>query len=201
MKKRIISILASALMVGAIVAPASQAQTAGAGGVAFQGIADLASFPCDPGPCNGTFDGTASGSVSGVNGGTAWSANFVNASMTASFNYREPVATCPATGVANGSFDIEGGASVGVYGNNVNARVWAEGDFSWERVGIAANVATRNLYIYFSFNGDATAEVRVGPFRNRAVAAFAPLGVAHCDAPGPLQAAVVGVDLIPDPLP
>lgn len=179
------------LMVAAVMAMvmslfAAPASAAGQGEVAFTGTASLPDFP-SPGN-TGTFSGTASGKLQGVGNSGPYAVVYANATMTASFNYNEPAATCPALGTANGSFTISG-ASVGT-----DSTVTIKGNFSWNRAGATAVITLSNVSV--TLNG--TLEDSGGS--GAATAAFeSPNAVTNCLAGGgPLTATVAGSGTVAD---
>jgi hypothetical protein len=194
LKTKIMGVLAATLLVGALVAPSAQAARAGT--IHFAGTASLATFPCDPGPCAGSFSGTASGKISGTDGTTPWTAKAAGANMTANFTYSELVAECPASGDAAGSFTISGGTSHGSYGTSQGTVTRVTGNFTWERTGLAAVISITNVRVVLNVPG-APAEIVAGS--GTAAAEFVPVGAPACASPAPLTAAVNGTAFMATP--
>ena len=80
--------------------------------VVFTGTAHLPTFPCN-GTCFGTFSGKANGSPKGT--------------LSLSYSYHEPSATCPAQGTAHGSGTLAGKPF----------------SFNWTRVGLSAVITVK----------------------------------------------------------
>lgn len=128
---------------------ASPASAAGNGEVAFSGTANLPEFPSANNV--GNFNGTASGTVEGSDGGTPYAATYIDAGMTATFTYNEPTATCPLVGTAStpGSQQFRIVAPprlllAGTYGTTPVTSLEITGDFSWQRAGATAVITISN---------------------------------------------------------
>jgi hypothetical protein len=166
------------LMVAAVMAVAMSFAIApasadpGVGQVAFTCTANLPNFPA-PNGAGGTCSGTATGFVAGAGGAhTA-----VQGAFNANFSYNEPLATCPATGTANGQFTITTSAGT------------VSGNFSWTRAGATAVITLSSV------NGAGLTNAS-----GEAVAGFeSPNAVSNCLAGGgPLTATVAGEATVHD---
>ena len=166
------------LMVAAVMAVAMSFAIApasadpGVAKVAFTCTANLPNFPA-PNGAGGTCSGSATGFVAGAGGAhTA-----VQGAFTANFSYNEPLATCPATGTANGTFSISTSAGS------------VSGNFTWTRAGATAAIQLTNV------NGAGLTNAS-----GAATAAFeSPNAVSNCLAGGgPLTATVAGEATVVD---
>lgn len=171
------------------------------GSLNFEGTANLPTFPCTlnvaQDACSGTFAGTVSGSLAGLNVGKAWTATLQQASMSATFDYRDLALECQ-DGSAWGSVTInaDNPHSTGFYdagaGLNEILAVSAAGKFEWAREGLTAVVTLYDLVVTVTVAG-----ALPGQFTNvtvvldgggRAVAGFVPLisSLPDCEGNNPV---------------
>jgi hypothetical protein len=188
--------------------PVSAYQTA-TDGLAFTGTASLEMFPCPVlTVCNGSFEASVNGTVSGIDEGNPWSVVVTTGSSASTFIYNDQCPQPIGFAVGSGVFTASaGGAAIGVYGPNLGGpaglplpiiAIEESFAFSWTRIGATAALTLT-----------ATARVQilrpgVGPeWRTVATdrpgsgfAAFAPTNgeVPTCDEPEPLTAFVAGTN-------
>lgn len=144
-----------------------------AGGLAFAGTAQLPTFPCaapTPGqqPCNGTFNGSVIGSLTGSNDGTPWTLA-ITAPVSVTFSYAdniEPGVRC-VEGTARAAGTVTGtqlnSQVQGVYGNASPTQLprsiiaaSVKFGFGWYRVGTTANMKFDRLIVEVTVFGEGT---------------------------------------------
>jgi hypothetical protein len=182
---KILRLLVAVSAIGVFVAAPLSPANAGEGTFRFEGEADLPTFPCGSptNPCSGgTFSGTLSGTF---HTGTGNVGVGIDIAMSASFEYSEPAATCPAEGTAEGSFSFDSNISGTVQGPGTT-RVRGSGNFTWTRVGATAVITIDSgTVIVTNATGDHSQAIE-----GSAEAAFeAPptVAVTHCPNPQALN--------------
>ena len=205
-------LIALNLSIAALLCAAVPASATGPGGgaIEFTGTAFLPTFPCDVGnTCSGTFQGTANGSLAGVDGTSPWTAALALAPISATYTYTDPCVgidgiQANAIGIAGGDGTITmslGGAPVGTYGPApglpvstplIVTAISVSFHFDWARVGTSAVATTSNdvsLQVLMP-SGPTWVSVLAAQL-GTIVATFAPTASPpSCDAPGPLPALI-----------
>lgn len=213
LRTRILIGPALALVLVGAVPPAARAD--GGTGLAFVGVANLPEFPCTPDPgepaCTGDFGGSISGELAGDKLGSVWTATLADGSIDADFTYNDAEGHC-ATGVATGTATVIAGAGhvVGTYdrGDILPRQVlglWAQVDFTWDRVGPTAALTLGNGRVRLNVFGIGWIQVMtdsVGAAAATFVPEFDPDNLPDCveftNNP-PLGATVVGIATLADP--
>jgi hypothetical protein len=193
--------------------PAAHASGTGGGSVQFDLTANLPTFPCPPPGCTGSFGGSSTGVLAGMDGNNPWTVTWIpgapaQSTANGSFTYADSCAIPIGVASGTGSLTANVGFVTGTYGPPVGSTalpypvvgVHTDFSFDWSRVGLAAVVTTSvSVTIKVAEPSGVIVDVPVvGNHLDVAVAAFAPTGavVPTCAAPGPLAAVVGASDLI-----
>lgn len=170
MKRTSWKVLALMTLVTAMAALPAHAQQAAGGDLAFAGDAVLPTFPCLPPvpgqfPCEGDFDGTIAGSLSGVHDSNgqdvAWAVE-IAAPTHSDFSYFDLVQPgVPCTeGFARATSTFSGGLNqvFGAYGNNLPVpapvtNIDATFNLEWRRIGATAAIRVSNFVVKLTVLG------------------------------------------------
>jgi len=172
----------------ALDAPSASALAPGGGSLALEVGADLPTFPCaPPAVCTGTFSGTISGELAGVENLNPWWAHVVLAPVSGSFTYSDMTVNC-ALGQASGTGSVSVGDpnTYGAYG----AVPTPEGvtgfqltfAFLYERYGVDAVLTVSNVNVNINTTTSGWRRVLTNGFGNGA-AQFAPIFSPLLDTP------------------
>jgi hypothetical protein len=181
------------LVVGVATVPVTGARAASPSGGSWEGTLTLTTYPCPVATCGGTFSGSLSGTVAGLDANghpfvVIWPdptrlPPVVN--LSASFLYSE---ACPlgATGSAGGSFTLSGGY---VDDNGTISHDGAmTGNFAWVRAALVVVISTSGGVVTGGVTTLATQQT-IG----EGAGAFVPLSVpGTCLDVQPLTAQVAG---------
>lgn len=191
------------------------AQAHGQAPLEFTGTASLPEFPCPPPfpgqtACTGTFEGKASGTLSGVHLGK-WTATLVDAEVTATYAYSDTQGNC-GLGLAQGTVSITAGDghAFGTYDSpngplpRAVTGLVATATFTWQRVGTVAQLALSAGTVRLTVTNQPDTTVMTGAV-GQASAHFVPtFGTTTPDCIGfvtrpPITASVAGVAALVQP--
>ena len=211
--KRVLALMAITISASIGAVPPS-AVADGVTPLAFVGEASLPAFPCDPAGaivCAGNFGGSISGELAGEQFG-AWTATLGDANLNATFTYDDAAGHC-TTGTAVGTATVTAGIGevVGTYNDpdlllpRAVSGLWAQVDFTWDRVGSSAVLTLGNGRVRLNILGVGWMQVMTEAV-GTAAATFVPEldaddlpdCVEFTNAP-PITARVLGTAALADP--